>query len=132
MIARQIVYFGQPAVVICDAKCGKAWGINCRPRVTLSDDPDDYAYLADDELGEAPSDPGTYEGGDAKPTEPSERLNRWCVRECERCAMSKPGKATETIAARDFSRRDFNQPWKHPTLLAQAEAPSTSAGGRDV
>lgn len=113
MIARQITYFGQQAVVVCDAKCGKAWGFRNRPRVEFGDDPDDIAYLADDELGDAPADPGDYEGGHAKPTRPDERLNKWCVRACERLEMSKPGKANETIAARDFSRRVFNQPWKH-------------------
>lgn len=40
MIARQITYFGQQAVVVCDAKCGKAWGFRNRPRLDLSDDPD--------------------------------------------------------------------------------------------
>lgn len=113
MIARQIVYFSQPAVVICDAKCGKAWGIHGRPRVSLSDDPDDFAYLADNEVGEAPADPGTYEGGHAKPACPDERLNKWCVRACERCTMSSSGGAGQVIEATDFSRRLFNQPWKH-------------------
>lgn len=113
MIARQITYFGQQAVVVCDAKCSKAWGFRNRPRLDLSDDPDDYALLADREVGDAPADPGDYEGGHAKPTHPDERLNKWCVRACERLEMSKPGKATETVAARDFSRRVFNQPWKH-------------------
>lgn len=113
MIARQIVYFGQPAVVICDANCGKAWGIHGRPKARLGEDPDDFAYLADNEVGEAPADPGTYEGGHAKPTHPDERLNKWCVRACERCTMSSSGGAGQVIEATDFSRRLFNQPWKH-------------------
>ena len=45
-----IQYFDQPCKVACDEKCEKAWGINNRPRVQLSDDPDDYAFLSDDEL----------------------------------------------------------------------------------
>ena len=118
MIARQITYFGQQAVVACDARCDKAWGIRGRPRVALSDDEDDYAYLADGELGEASADPGDYEGGHAKPIHPGERLNKWCVRACERCAMSKAGKATEVIETPDFSNRFLNQPWKHEPSAA--------------
>jgi hypothetical protein len=112
-IARRVIYFGQPGVVICDARCDKAWGINNRPLVQFSEDQDDTAFLADNELGEAPADPGTYEGGCAKPTEPSERLNKWCVRECERSAMSRSGRGDEVVEAPDFSKRLFNQPWKH-------------------
>lgn len=113
-LARQITFFGQTAVVVCDANCGKAWGIHARPRVELSDDPDDFAYLADGELGEAPADPGDYEGGDAKPTYPGARLNRWCVRACERIEMSAPGKPLDTIQSRDLSRRFYNIPSRHP------------------
>ncbi|SFF17177.1 hypothetical protein [Methylobacterium sp. yr596] len=112
-IARQITYFGQTAVVVCDAKCNKAWGRNRRPKVQFGDDPDDYAFLADDELGEAPTDPGTYEGSHGKPTTPAERLNKWCVRECERLGMSEPAEFNEVTTARDFSRRSYNMPWLH-------------------
>ena len=50
-IQKDILYFGQRVTLACDGKCGKAWGINNRPRVTLGDgnDPDDYAFLADNE-----------------------------------------------------------------------------------
>lgn len=85
-----ITYCGQEAKVGCDEKCHKAWGISNRPKVYLSDDDeDDFTYLSDDELGIAPIDPGTYEGGVAKPTLKTEMLNKWCVRACERCVMSK-------------------------------------------
>lgn len=107
-----ILYFGQNAKVVCDEKCSKAWGINNRPRVYLSDpetDPDDYYFLADDELPIAPVNPGTYEGGDAKPTSLEQVPNRWCVRECERCAMSSPGKYNEPLELRDLSIRIFNK-----------------------
>lgn len=124
MIARQITYFGQSGVVVCDAKCSKAWGINSRPNVSFSDEPDDTAYLADDELGEAPVDPGTYEGGDAKPTCPGERLNKWCVRECERSRISKAGKPREIVEAPDLSRRLYNMPWLH----SEANAPTAHQG----
>jgi hypothetical protein len=114
-ISRRIIYFGQPGVVVCDARCSKAWGINNRPSISFSDDPDNYAYLADDELGQAPADPGTYEGGCAKPTEPGERLNKWCVRECERLATSRSCRGDEVVEAPDLSRRLYNQPWLHET-----------------
>ena len=108
-----IIYFGKPAKVNCDRKCNKAWGINNRPQLQLSDDEDDIVYLADDELGEAPDDPGTYEGGHAKPSSPSQFPNKWCVRECERCSMSKPGESDKPLELEDFSQRIYNMPWLH-------------------
>ena len=115
---RLITYFGQPMAVACDGKCHKAWGISQRPCVEFDpDDPDDNAMLADDELGEAPADPGTYEGGEGKPLPGGELMSKWCIRECERCERVGPGDAHP---ATDFSRRVYNQPWKHP------EAPDAS------
>jgi len=90
MIARAITYFGEPLILVCDGKCDKAWGINNRPRVQLSDDEDDYEFLADHELGDAPFDPGTYEGGWGKPDDDKARLNKWCARECERSVRASP------------------------------------------
>lgn len=114
MIARQITYFGQPAVVACDARCEKAWGSVTRPSEPASDADDDVVFLADHELGEAPADPGTYEGGHAKPTCRANRLNKWCVRACERSVMSVPGKAGDVIETRDWSRRLYNLPSSDP------------------
>jgi hypothetical protein len=109
-----ITYFGQKAKVACDGKCEKAWGRNNRPSIHFDDDDDDdNAFLSDDELGDAPEDPGTYEGGHAKPINNKEFPNKWCVRECERCVISKPGKYNETLILKDFSKRRYNQPWKH-------------------
>lgn len=79
-----IMFCDQQAKVGCDEKCEKAWGNENRPKVQLSEDEDDYAFLSDDELGEAPIDPGTYEGGQAKPIDKKDIPNRWCIRECER------------------------------------------------
>lgn len=107
-----ITYFGQPCKVGCDEKCNKAWGINQRPKIMLSDDEDDYAYLSDDELGEAPTDPGTYEGGHGKPTTPAQAPNKWCVRECERCVKSKPSESHLPLKVRDLSERLYNIPRK--------------------
>lgn len=109
MIAKSIVFFGQPLILICDANCRKAWGINNRPQVQLSDDEDDNEYLADNELGEAPEHPGTWEGEHTKPRTPEERLNKWCCRECERSTTVKDG---EDFELPDFSRRYQNYKWR--------------------
>jgi hypothetical protein len=96
--------------VACDAKCDKAWGINNRPRVQLSDDEDDYEFLADDELGAAPVDPGTYEGGHAKPDEVPEKHNKWCARECERSVLLDGlGHGRFQPELEDFTKRVTNK-----------------------
>lgn len=89
MFAKQVKFFGNDVVLVCDGNCTKAWGINTRPRRQLSADEDDYEFKADHELARAPIDPGTYEGGHAKPIEvvKSEQMNKWCARECERCSI---------------------------------------------
>lgn len=107
-LTRHIKYFGYSVVVACDGNCEKAWGNNSRPQVQLSDDPEDFAFLADDELGIAPADPGTYEGGDGKAPR---SLNRWCVRECERADFAP---TLAQIKLPDFSKRVYNIPSKHP------------------
>ena len=105
---QRICFAGQPAVVDCDRKCRKAWGMNNRPRTQLSDDPDDYVFLADGELGKAPKDPGTCEGGEAKPgNKHTGPLNKWCVRECERCVMADPN---EELVLPDFDNPKPNIP----------------------
>lgn len=105
-----IKYFGQNAKIVCDEKCNKAWGLNGRPSVQLSDDPDDYYFLSDNELGEAPIATGNTEGGQDKPR-PNEKIpNNWCVRECERCSMSMPGESHLPLEPKDFSKRFYNIP----------------------
>lgn len=107
-----ITYFGQPAKVACDGKCEKAWGISSRPKIELSDDPDNYAFLSDCELGIAPKDLGTYEGRDRKPNSAADFPNKWCVRECERRAMSAPGEYDLPLVLPDFNERRYNIPQK--------------------
>ena len=85
MLQTDIIYCGRPRTVTCDSRCDKAWGINSRPSIQLSDDEEDTAYLADDELGTAPDVSPIQEGGDNKPRRPTVH-NKWCVRECERLA----------------------------------------------
>jgi hypothetical protein len=65
-LVTRVLFFGQPVVIVCDGKCDQAWGINWHG----------------DKGDIAPIDPGTYEGGHAKPTNYCH--NKWCARECER------------------------------------------------
>lgn len=83
-LLREVTFFKRRILLVCDGECHKAWGINKRPKAQLSEDVDDYEYYGDAELGTAPIDPGTSEGECKKPRESSERLNKWCARECER------------------------------------------------
>lgn len=108
MLSKDVIFFGHLVTIACDGNCDKAWGVNARPRSQLSDDPDDYAFHADAELGTAPIDPGSYEGGHAKPKQrpmTGEQMNKWCCRECERCVISDRG---EQIVLQDFSKRIAN------------------------
>lgn len=112
MITKSIKFCGQQATHACDGKCNKAWGMNGRrPRVQLSDDVDDFAYLSDTEVGEAPIDSGWYEGDQGKPRDAKgpEDINKWCVRECERAWISPPGRPDATPELRDFSVRFYNK-----------------------
>lgn len=103
----KIRYFGNPVEVVCDGNCSKAWGINSRLRAQLSDDPEDFAFKTDHELGTAPEDPGTYEREDAKPVNSRDFPNRWCVRQCERSAITKFG-TTATPEVPTFDERVYN------------------------
>ena len=96
MLQKEIKWFRDQCIFACDGKCHKAWGINNRPKRQLSEDEDDYEYLSDNELGEAPENPGTYEGGQGKNPK---SLNKWCARECER---SKIFDMDEQIALKNF------------------------------
>lgn len=107
-----ITFCGQPAKVACDEKCEKAWG-SLRPKEQLSEDEDDIVWLADDELGIAPENNGNYEDDQAKPINKQGIPNKWCVRECERCVMSEPGKSHEPLMLKDWSKRRYNMIWKH-------------------
>jgi hypothetical protein len=110
-LRREILFFGRRVILACDAKCTKAWGINSRPSILLDAmNPDDYVWMADDELERAPVDPGTYEFTDGKPRRKLDRLNRWCARECERSRMVPVG---APITLRDFSKRIYNIPRPH-------------------
>jgi hypothetical protein len=95
MIQKEVIAFGRPIMVGCDGNCKKAWGINNRPKIQLDDNnEDDYAFLSDNELGDAPEDPGTYEGFEmcSKPLTDDEKFNKWCFRECERAERYELGR----------------------------------------
>jgi hypothetical protein len=68
------------------------------------------AVIASIILGEAPTDPGTYEGDDAKPVNKQFIPNKWCIRQCERCEMSHPGEWAKPLTLPDFSKRVYNIP----------------------
>ena len=73
-----VIFLGQKMRVKCDRKCSKAWGMSNRAFYLTPTG--DRCFYGDDALGEAPDNPGTYEGGDAKPASPDDFPNKWCVR----------------------------------------------------
>ena len=97
-----IKFFGQDAKVNCDENCGKSFGLNTRP---MHGDPDDMEHFADSELGTAPVNPGTSEGGDFKPVDKLGIPNKWCVRACERCNISNPGEAHLPLKVNTFKNK---------------------------
>jgi hypothetical protein len=106
LLTTEIQYFGKRCLAVCDQKCHKAWGINGgRPEIRDPNDEDNVVWFADDEVGEAPANPGTYEGGQGKPTSPPVRHNKWCVRQCERSDTIAIGKV---ITCPDWSHRVYN------------------------
>jgi hypothetical protein len=105
-LERYLSFAGVLTRVACDGRCSKAWGIDHRPRERVRGG---VAWLSDLELGDAPTAPGTYEGGHPKPmlvTDPGD-MNRWCVRQCERCVQTPYGTPDVPLVLRDFSRRTW-------------------------
>jgi len=116
---KAIVWFGRDCTLACDGRCDKAWGINGRPSHAFSDDPDDYVYLADGELGNAPGPGETAicsEGGHMKPSATivtnGKAMNKWCSRECERSTIAEVG---DRLRLPDFSRPRPNMPHRRTT-----------------
>ena len=113
------ILWDERCTLVCDRNCGKAFGINGRPKLQLSADEDDAVYLTDAEVGEAPGSGHTVilsEGGHMKPRGPDGGGGKWCARECERSkAVDGWGLNDATILAAvpDFSRRRYNMPWLH-------------------
>lgn len=106
MKAKLVTAYGRPVIIVCDGECDKAWGMTTRPKIELSDDPDDVEWLSDSELETAPDDPGTYEGGHAKPTASSYGyLNKWCFRACERSTFFE----VEHEKLVEFEMRDWSK-----------------------
>lgn len=111
MIKKEIMWFGDKCILACDGKCEKAFGINNRPYRKLSKDSDDYEFMSDSEVGVAPDDPGTYEGGCGKTPK---SLNKWCARECERSKIFEIG---EELSLPDFSIPLKNKQWIIPISI---------------
>jgi hypothetical protein len=107
---KEIFYSGKNVIACCDENCNKAWGVQNRPSIKLSENIDDIVYLSDNETDDAPINPGTYEGGHVKPINKQLIPNKWCVRECERCIFVEDG---EEIILPDFSKRKYNIPSLH-------------------
>lgn len=127
MIGKLITAYGEAAFVMCDAKCDKAWGSTSRPRELCSEDEDDFVLLADGELGEAPANPDSYEGGVGKPRRPEDRLNRWCFRECERAEWAGHLDKDKLVQLKDWSQRQYNIP--REVKAARDAAQSFNLGG---
>lgn len=110
-LPQRIAFCGQQVDVACDRRCDKAWGLDLRPRKQLSEDPDDYVFTSDGELGTAPFPSDSTEGDQGKPSATSHQgpLNKWCVRQCERSVMVDAGRPVEL---RDFARPRPNRPNK--------------------
>lgn len=113
MLSKEITAFGKKITIACDGKCNKAWGLNNRlhKKVKGSKNDDDIYYFSDDEIpGDAPLNPGTYEGGHAKPTSKQDCLNKWCFRECERNFILSDLNSQEEIdnELNKFKKRVYN------------------------
>lgn len=106
---KSILYMGRGQLLTCDGNCKKAWGIQNRPKLQLGDDEDDFAYLSDSELGDAPTHPGTYEGGHENRRGP-DSMNKWCSHQCEQSCMADN---VSSISLPNWEQRSVNQPWKH-------------------
>lgn len=121
MIQRQIRFFGEDVVLACDGRCDKAWGINGRAEVLLSDKDDDHIYVPDSALGTA-GQPGTWEGGDGRPSDvplrDSERMNKWCARECERSGIFGP---KEEVIVPDLENPTPNIPGRPVPFVRDTE-----------
>lgn len=106
-----ITYFGQELKIACDEKCNKAFGIINRPRINLDEnDFDDYVFLSDDEIGEAPKKPCSMEEGNIKPSDTRLAPNNWCIQECERCEIAE---INLKLKLPNFSKRVYNISWKN-------------------
>jgi len=115
-LTKRVLFCGQRITLACDGRCDKAWGINGRPKRQLSANEDDYVYIGDDELGRAPPPGKTCilsEGGHLKPSarplrpSDSDRMNKWCARECERRVRVPEG---EPIVLRNMAQPRPNIP----------------------
>lgn len=113
-LRKSITAYGKRLALVCDGRCDKAWGINGRPKTMLGKHEDDFVWKPDANLGAAPGPGQTVvlsEGGHMKPSAvpltSAERMNKWCLRECERADSFEEG---EAVVVRDLSNPKPNIP----------------------
>ncbi len=71
LLTTSILYFGKRCLAVRDRKYNKALGLNVdRPQWREPAQPDDGIWLADADVGIALANPGSYEGGQGKPSTP--------------------------------------------------------------
>lgn len=120
MIVRAVKVKNRTLFVACDANCNKAFGRDDRPR---GDHPDDSMYIPDDLAPDAPIDPGSRAGADAKPRCLSERLNAWCRDICERSVVLDaqraiaPEASSPVVTLPDFTRWNYVDPKLGPLRI---------------
>lgn len=110
---RLIKSFSQWVWIGCDGNCSKAFGISERPRVFLSDDPDDFCYLPDQEIDQIVPDfqwQSELDNPTRWPIHP--KLCKWCVRECER-STETDWYSPHKLFVWDFSKPFCNMPNLH-------------------
>lgn len=105
----RITAYGKPMLIWCDEKCNKAWGVVCRPKKQLSEIDDDIFFIGDKDLPDAPEDPGTYEGGCAKPRNDAQKHNKWCFRQCERCESQESSDTAKFVTTTEADFEYLNQ-----------------------
>ena len=115
-IQRSMMFLGEIHIVACDGRCDKAWGVDDRPTNRLGSDHNDFEWLADGELGQAPIDPGSLssDNGVRKPllVRGPDDVNEWCVDRCERMAKCRAVTSERAPDPPDLSRRRPNFEWR--------------------
>lgn len=106
----------------CDKLCDRSYGRSSRPQVQYSDNPDDWAWLADHEIPEKATEEG-------KPRGMSQYLDAAACRDCERKVSVDSALDLVNIQLPDFSRRVANIPGRqsliNADLVRQDQTPSS-------
>lgn len=124
ILKKKITIYGHQAILACDGLCHKAWGLDGRQTLQLSEELDDFVYVSDSELGEAPG-PGLTatisEGGDVKPCAgiltDGQLMNKWCSRQCERVSLFD---SDESIKLKDMLDPIPNYAWQRSDVSSRS------------